>query len=148
MSSVPVHGVDRQGPKVARATGSVNAGQFSLYRMLPGSIERTAESVGGYKNLQDYFDGREGEAVSPSTISKWKSDPARCPAWALFTFVELDPVFRGQILELLLGRLAAPQELIAHLAKEDPTTAAKVASAQEELLRRVVFGPGGMGEHY
>ncbi len=119
----------------------------TLGQAISDALARLQAELGG-KCLAEYFDGREGEAVAKSTVSRWIGEPRRFPAVFLPTLLELDPVFRDQVVGILFARWAAPREFLQFLAERDPQAAAVAAAAQEEMLRRILHGPGGRGETY
>lgn len=140
MSGRGVNGYAQPSVKPRRSVFTVPP----IGQALSASLARLQAEFGG-KNLAEYFDGREGESVAVSTISRWIGEPRRFPAVFLPTLVELDPEFRADVLRLLLGRLLSQDELLREL---EPRVAAEVARAQDELLRRILHGPGGLGEAY
>ena len=145
MSAAPRDPVRTSPPDLT--VKSFTVPQPTLAQLLSESIGRLQHELGG-KVLAGYFDGREGAEVAESTISRWKSEPRRFPAIFLPTLLELDPVFRREVLRLLMARLVAPAELLDFVAEKDPRAAATLAQAHEEIIRRVLFGPGGRGEGY
>lgn len=118
--------------------------QLTLAQAVSDSL-RSLQARFGAKSLAEFLDGREGQEVAVSTVSRWISCPRRFPSVFLLALAELDPVFARRFLHLLLARLAGATELLAEL---DPRIAATVAAAQEEMLRRILHGPGGRGESY
>lgn len=136
-------------PKVfSPEPGPMNAGERDLGQAISASLERLMVRFDGLKNLVEYFDGREGKAVAKSTVSQWMSDPGRFPAVFVPTLVELDPVFRSQVLRLLVARSVSQDDVVRAAAARSPEAGQITADAFEEVARRAWFGPGGMGERY
>lgn len=89
---------------------TVTAGQA-----ISASLRRLQAEYGG-KSLVDHFDGRDGEEVAQSTISRWISEPRRFPAVFLPTLVELDPVFRGEVFQILTASLATDSAVVERMS--------------------------------
>ena len=123
---------------------TVNSSLLNTGQMVSEALIRQQARLGG-KNLAEYFDGREGQAVAKSTISRWISEPRRFPHVFALTLAELDPEFGREQLRIWVARLAGSDRV---LLESDPAAAAVVAAAREEALRRILYGPGGRGESY
>ncbi len=112
----------------------------TLSACISASLTRLRSERGG-KGLAECFDGRDGEEVAESTISRWIAKPRRFPAVFLPVLVELDAPFRSQIFQMLVARAATPEAVMQRLS---PEAAAEVGRAYESLIVEEI-GPGKWG---
>lgn len=124
----------------ATVNAPANVFTVTFGQAVSASLRRLQAEHGG-KSLVDHFDGREGEEVAQSTLSRWISEPRRFPAVFLPTLVELDPLFRAQAFRLLTASLATDAAVVERMS-------AKAADEYRQAVEAVIVeqvAPGRWG---
>lgn len=132
----PRGGRRREFPEFPGPGDTVN----TFARALTESLERLQAAYGG-KNLAEYFDGRDGESVAKSTVSRWIAEPRRFPAVFLPVLCELDPTFRSHVFQHLAARIAAPDRVLQHLSPAAADEFRRVVAEQLALFDDVRPAP-------
>lgn len=114
---------------------SVNSGRSvvtdAMGRAIAASLDRL-RGPDGNKSIAHHFDGREGEPVANSTISRWIKKPRRFPGVFVPVLVELDAEFRIDVFRILTGSLVTDDAVMKRLS-------AKAAGEYRDAVESLVF---------
>jgi len=130
------------GPAGSLPYASPSFGQaikYSLEELRDGYScpEGKVPGLGG-KGVAALFDGREGQEVAESTVSRWISEPERFRAVLLPVLVEASPSFRSFVFQHIAARMTVPA-VIARRMK--PAAADEMARAVQSVIVEEA-GPG------
>ena len=114
--------VDTAGPGRSQARLSWDGNDAP--ETFPQAISRALEDLRlpverggiGVTRLCRCFDGREGETVAESTISRWISEPRRFPLLFGPVLMELHPGFRANAFRYLSATFVTPERVISRLS--------------------------------